>query len=90
MNYYRTRELNHHDETSGLSDPIIKAPLLFIQALQDQALPPQLAKGMEQFIPQLTIKKVETTHWVLWEEPEKVNSIMSSWLRSCFAHIGPR
>jgi pimeloyl-ACP methyl ester carboxylesterase len=83
VNYYRTREINHHDEISGLDDPIIKVPVLFIQALQDQALP---HRGMEHFIPQLTTQKVEATHWVLWEEPEQVNRILSTWLGSYFTY----
>jgi pimeloyl-ACP methyl ester carboxylesterase len=84
VNYYRTRELNHQHETSGLDDLAIKVPVLFIQALQDQTLPPQLSGTIERFIPQLTIQIVEATHWVLWEEPNEVNRILSAWLGSYF------
>ncbi|KAJ5620264.1 Epoxide hydrolase [Penicillium lagena] len=59
LNYYRTREINHYDEMTSLNGSTIHVPVLFILAPQDQALPPRLSKGMERFIPQLTLTDIE-------------------------------
>jgi len=39
---------------------------------------------MGAFIPQLTIKQVNTSHWALWEDPQGVNEILSRWLGQFF------
>ncbi|KAF7162558.1 hypothetical protein CNMCM5623_007804 [Aspergillus felis] len=58
----------------------ISVPVLFIQALKDLSLPPQLAEGMGEVIPQLTIEKIDTGHWALVEDPETINGIIAGWL----------
>jgi pimeloyl-ACP methyl ester carboxylesterase len=84
VNYYRTRETNHYDEMTSLKGPAINVPVLFIPALQDQALPLQLSNGMERFIPQLTLTEVDASHWTLWEDPGKVNGILTEWIDYLF------
>ncbi|KAL5360116.1 epoxide hydrolase [Aspergillus floccosus] len=79
FNWYRTREVNYKDELPIL-DRRITAPVLFIQALRDAALPPHLGKGMMKSIPHLAFKQVDTAHWALWERPKEVNEIISWWL----------
>ncbi|GAB1211004.1 hypothetical protein ATERTT37_000114 [Aspergillus terreus] len=79
FNWYRTREVNYRDELPIL-DRRIMAPVLFIQALRDAALPPHLGKGMMKSIPHLAFKQVDTAHWALWERPKEVNEIISWWL----------
>lgn len=81
VNWYRTREVNHKEELSIL-DRRITVPVLFIQALRDQALPPHLGKSMKKHIPQVTVKEVNTSHWALWEKPEEVNTILTEWLNN--------
>ncbi|CAL5873202.1 uncharacterized protein PFLUO_LOCUS7471 [Penicillium psychrofluorescens] len=81
VNWYRTRKVNYEEELAIL-DRQITAPLLFIQALRDQALPPHLGKSMAKHIPNLTLKQVDTSHWALWEKPEEVNAILASWLKN--------
>ncbi|KAL4780160.1 Alpha/Beta hydrolase protein [Aspergillus varians] len=79
LNWYRTRKINHSDELS-LPTETIDVPVLFIQALRDDALPPSLGKTMGKFMPNLTTKQVNTSHWALWEKPEEVNAILDAWL----------
>ncbi|GLB12010.1 hypothetical protein AtubIFM57258_009287 [Aspergillus tubingensis] len=80
LNWYRTREINYEEELAILNARIT-APLLFIQALKDSALPPHLGKGMTRTVPHLTYKQVNTSHWALWQEPEEVNEIIAWWLK---------
>lgn len=80
MNWYRTRQVNYEEELAIL-DRKITIPVLFIQALRDPALPPHLGKTMGKHVPNLTLKQVNTAHWALWEKPEEVNSIISTWLK---------
>lgn len=54
--------------------------MLFIQALRDAALPPNLGRGMTKTIPHLTFKQVNTSHWALWEQPAEVNETIAWWL----------
>ena len=60
----------------------IDVPILFIQAAKDQALPPAMSEGMENYIPKLTRKSVATSHWALWEAPGQVNGLIQEWLES--------
>ncbi|KAI9930463.1 hypothetical protein ASPWEDRAFT_461745 [Aspergillus wentii DTO 134E9] len=79
LNWYRTREINYKDELSILNRRMT-APVLFIQALKDTALPAHLGKGMTRTIPHLTFQQVNTSHWALWEKPEEINEIIAWWL----------
>ncbi|KAJ5894738.1 hypothetical protein N7495_006429 [Penicillium taxi] len=79
LNWYRTREINHEDEKAILGRRIT-IPVLFIQAQRDSALPIELGKSMTKNVPDLTIKRVDTTHWALWEKPAEVNQIIAGWL----------
>ncbi|KAJ5184245.1 Epoxide hydrolase [Penicillium capsulatum] len=87
LNWYRIRQVNHDEELSIL-DRRITVPVLFIQALRDQALPPHMGKSMKNHLPQMTLKEVNTSHWALWEKPEEVNAILTEWLKDV-APAGP-
>lgn len=80
VNWYRTRKINHEEE-QAIFNRRIEVPVLFIQALRDEALPPHLGKSMARHIPKLTLKQVNTSHWALWEKPEEVNEIIATWLK---------
>lgn len=79
LNWYKTWQVNY-EEDQELEQSKIQIPTLFVQATKDAALPTHMAKGMDQSIPQLTIKQVEGSHWVLWEKPAEVNDMLKSWL----------
>ncbi|KAJ5783071.1 hypothetical protein N7457_004845 [Penicillium paradoxum] len=80
LSWYCTRDVNYKEELDIL-DRQIQVPTLFIQALRDQALPAHLGKSMGKFIPQLTLKQIDTSHWALWEKPKEVNDIIGAWLK---------
>ena len=81
-NWYRTRRVNFDDETKMPTDVkrVIKQPTLFIQALSDNILTPELSNGMEQSIPNLTRGEVPASHWALWQTPAETNAIIKRWI----------
>ncbi|MCJ1395535.1 hypothetical protein MMC18_008421 [Xylographa bjoerkii] len=79
LNWYRTRELNYREELT-LEKSIIDVPVLFVQALNDGVLTPDLARGMEQYFPKLTRREVMAGHWALWQAPVQVNGMIREWL----------
>ncbi|KAF9737735.1 hypothetical protein PMIN03_003264 [Paraphaeosphaeria minitans] len=80
VNWYRTRKVNWEHDQALLDKKKIEQPLLFIQATNDNVLRPEMSKGMEKFIPNLTRGEVNASHWALTQTPEKVNAIIASWL----------
>lgn len=80
VNWYRTRRANYDDELD-LTKTTIDVPTLFIQATRDSVLRPEMAQGMQKYLPRLTFAEVEATHWALWQKPEEVNSIIEGWLK---------
>ncbi|MCJ1385733.1 hypothetical protein MMC17_008856 [Xylographa soralifera] len=86
LNWYRTRELNFQEELT-LEKSIIDIPVLFVQALHDSVLTPNLSRGMEQYFPKLTRREVATGHWALWQAPAQVNGMIREWLEDVgFGH----
>jgi soluble epoxide hydrolase / lipid-phosphate phosphatase len=79
LNWYRTRRLNHEKDRAVL-DAKIDIPFLFIHATRDHFLPESMSVGMEKYLPKLVKKKVESSHWALWEKPDEVNAILEEWL----------
>jgi pimeloyl-ACP methyl ester carboxylesterase len=58
--------------------PPTKMPVLVIWGMQDKALlPSQL--DLADYVPDLTIDKVEAGHFVPWEKPEAVIAAMRRW-----------
>ena len=59
----------------------IDIPTLVIWAMDDIALPPELIVGLDDYIPQLTLKKVENaTHWIVHEQPKLVAAHIKAFL----------
>lgn len=84
LNWYKTRELNWNDEIK-LSKTIYH-PSLMITCGKDPVLPKSMSLGMEKYILNLSRGHIEdASHWVLLEQPEKVNQILKDWLNKiCF------
>ena len=80
VNWYRNRRINY-EEDLGLKTSTVSQPALFIQATRDSVLTPDMATGMGRNIPKLVIKEVAASHWVLWERPAEVNSILEQWFK---------
>ncbi|MDB5946989.1 MAG: alpha/beta hydrolase [Ramlibacter sp.] len=62
---------------------MVKVPTFVLWAMEDIALPPELIAGLEQYIPQLTLEKVEgASHWIVHERPDLVAARLASFLHS--------
>jgi pimeloyl-ACP methyl ester carboxylesterase len=81
LNWYRTRKVNYEDDLNMPADQKngIKQPTLFIQALNDMVLTPDLAKLMGKVIPNLTTREVPAGHWALWQTAEQTNGYIKEW-----------
>jgi pimeloyl-ACP methyl ester carboxylesterase len=70
---------------NSASDPaqlMVKVPTLVIWGEKDTALTIHNLEGLDQFVPQLTIKRVaDGTHWVVQEKPAEVNRYIREFIR---------
>jgi pimeloyl-ACP methyl ester carboxylesterase len=90
-NYYRASPLRPprpHDPAAAAVDlPAamlrVELPTLVLWGLDDVALPPELVDGLEQFIPRLTLEKVEgASHWIVHERPDFVADRLANFLHA--------
>ena len=59
----------------------ITMPTLVLWAQQDTALPPELVDGLDRWVPQLNLQRIEAaTHWVVHERPALVAAQIEGWL----------
>jgi epoxide hydrolase 4 len=88
-NYYRASPLRPPTETdkgaAGTDIPhnllTVDLPTLVIWAMNDIALLPELIEGLDDYIPNLTLKKVDNaTHWVIHEQPQLVAGYLQDFL----------
>lgn len=62
--------------------PKLTIPTLLIWAMDDIALPPSNIEGIEAFVPDVRIERIEDCgHFVTWEQPEAVIAAMRNFLR---------
>ena len=89
LNYYRASPLYPPSEKDpGASaiqiDPervMVRVPTLVIWGDADTALLPSLLDGLEQYVTDLTIKRiVDGSHWVIHEQPELVNNYIRAFI----------
>jgi epoxide hydrolase 4 len=80
-NYYRASPLRPATEkdpaASAISFPkemfTVTLPTLVLWGLGDIALPPGLIDGLEDFVPQMQLERIEgATHWIVHEQPDLV------------------
>jgi len=93
LNYYRASPLyppvSKNDEElikSILNLPKemfeVKVPTLVIWGEQDQALLTGNLEGLEEYIEDLTVKRIpDGTHWVIHEQPKLVNSLIRDFIK---------
>ncbi len=82
LNWYRNAQSSWEwgEETKG---QIVERPSLMVTAGKDPVLTPELAAGMEQFVPQLSRGHIEQcAHWTQQERPDELNKILVDWLMS--------
>ena len=89
-NYYRASPLRppRPEEPAAASVELpqtaltVDIPTLVLWGMDDIALPPELIVGLEQYISDLTLEKVEgASHWIVHEQPELVAERLASFLR---------
>ncbi len=91
LNYYRAGGIkppsqgekidNLTDKQVELSPVMINVPALVIWGEKDTALTTHNLEGLDEFIPDLTIKRIpEGSHWIINERPDKVNSLIREFL----------
>lgn len=89
LNYYRASPLRPPRDEDPAANAIqlptemlqINVPTLVIWGMQDIALPPGLIAGLDAYVPQLTLHKIEEgTHWLVHEQPARLAQLMHSWL----------
>ena len=79
LNYYRANHVGPPADPSALT---VKVPTLVIWGEKDTALLTQNLDGLDQFVPQLTIKRIpDGTHWVIHEKPAEVNGDIRDFIR---------
>ncbi|MFL5625038.1 MAG: alpha/beta fold hydrolase, partial [Ktedonobacteraceae bacterium] len=80
LNYYR--QLIRHPLRSAKNYASIGVPTLLIWGEQDIALGIELTYGLEQWVPNIQIKRIpDSGHWVQQEKPELVNTLVAEFLR---------
>ncbi|MES2361985.1 MAG: alpha/beta hydrolase [Pseudomonadota bacterium] len=93
LNYYRASPLRPPRPGPPHNDPAAAAvtiprgllevhlPTLVVWAMNDIALPPALLDGLDDYVPQLTLQRVEdATHWLVHEQPELVARYLKQFL----------
>jgi len=91
LNYYRASPLRPPREGDAAANAIqlplemlqILVPTLLIWGMQDIALGPGLIDGLEAYVPDLTLHRIEEgTHWLVHEQAARVAQLMEVWLAS--------
>lgn len=91
LNYYRAAEVgpptNEEDKSrltafsANFPDPIIQVPTLVIWGEKDPYLLPGNLEGLSDYVPNLTIKRIEDgSHWVVHEQPKLVNQYIREFI----------
>ena len=89
-NYYRASPLRpatpQDPAASAISFPkemfTVTLPTLVLWGLDDIALPPSLIDGLEDFVPQMQLERIEgATHWIVHEQPQLVIQHLEKFLR---------
>ncbi|MFS8975175.1 alpha/beta hydrolase [Cupriavidus necator] len=87
VNFYRASPMHPPGEGEpppdiSRLDPaafVIKVPTLVIWGERDRALPKSLLNGLEEFVQDLRVERIpEGSHWVIHEQPERVNLLIRS------------
>ena len=92
LNYYRASRIGPPADAAGstqssgnfAADPTkltVKVPTLVIWGEKDTALLTGNLEGLDEYVPQLTIKRIpEGSHWVIHEKPTEVNGYIREFI----------
>ncbi len=79
FNYYRA--LFQTPDARQTGDGMVHVPTLVIWGEQDVAIDIHCLDGMENFVPDLTVRGFpDASHWVQQDAPEAVNAALREWL----------
>jgi pimeloyl-ACP methyl ester carboxylesterase len=79
LNYYRAAVRDVFRSSSG--DHTVRCPTLVIWGMKDFALVPALLDGLEEWVPDLRVERVEESgHWVPEEKPDLVSKRLLGFL----------
>uniref|UniRef100_A0AAQ5X835 AB hydrolase-1 domain-containing protein n=1 Tax=Amphiprion ocellaris TaxID=80972 RepID=A0AAQ5X835_AMPOC len=88
LNWYRNNEANWKWMCSRPTGKLLM-PALMVTAGKDIVLLPELSKGMEDLIPNLSRGHIEQcSHWTQVEKPAETNNILISWLKETHMKAG--
>lgn len=80
LNYYRNIDRNW-ETTQHLADRVVECPCLVVMTDRDPILRPELAEGMERWVPQLRRELVKDCgHWTQQEKPQEINRLLLEFL----------
>jgi pimeloyl-ACP methyl ester carboxylesterase len=84
IHWYRNMDRNW-ETTAALAGAKVAVPSLMVTAEWDPVLRPQLAAGMQAFVPDLETVMIEKCgHWTQQERPVELNVLLTHWLRKRF------
>jgi pimeloyl-ACP methyl ester carboxylesterase len=79
INYYRN--FNHNWEiTAHHANQQVMTPTLMLMAEHDPVLPPSMADGIANYVPNVTVKYLDCGHWTQQEAPAETNRFMLNFL----------
>lgn len=82
INFYRNFQRNW-ETTEQLSGRQVTQPSLMITAEKDPVLTPEMADGIEQWVPNVRVHEVKGAgHWTQQEKPDEVNRVMIEFLQT--------
>ena len=80
LNYYRANILRMRQAPADIAK--IDVPTLLIWGEDDAYLSPKLASGNEEFVTNLTVRRLPgISHWVQQDAPDAVNAMSAEWAR---------
>jgi pimeloyl-ACP methyl ester carboxylesterase len=89
LNYYRASPLHPATESEPGAAAVrlprelvtVTVPTLVIWGMRDEALLPRLLQGLDEYVPDLRIARIEQgSHWVVHEFPERVNALIRDFI----------
>ncbi|CAD7704152.1 unnamed protein product [Ostreobium quekettii] len=79
INWYRNLDRNW--EAMPAEPPLLKQPALYIGAEDDVVLPPTMADGLEEMVPNLEKHVIKGCgHFTQQEKPEELNALLVDWM----------
>jgi pimeloyl-ACP methyl ester carboxylesterase len=90
LNYYRAARMGEQVAGGGvpqeyatkITSQTVEVPTLVIWGENDTALLPSLTRGLSEWVPRLRVEIVPGAgHWVPYERPERVNSLIREFIQ---------